>query len=195
MILKKETEKIIKNAVISKLNKSVGRENWDIPHTLLAVEWMKKIIQNEGGNKKILIPAIYFHDSGYPLVKKGYNYNEVMAAKPDHAKNGAEFAKTVLEKIKEFNEEEIEEIVYLVTNHDKHKNIESFHRQLIFEADGLAQIDYTYIKPNLDKESHLKFLEKYFKTERPPERWKTKTGKKNMKILLKKAYKYNEKMK
>jgi len=47
------------------------------------------------------------------------------------------------------------------------------NRQLVFEADSLAQIDWQQVTPNFDQENCLKFLE-YFK--RRSDKFKTATG-------------------
>ena len=56
-----------------------GRGDWDVPHTLAVVYWMKKLIKKEGGDPKILVTAAYFHDIGYIDLIDWTNY--------DHKKN------------------------------------------------------------------------------------------------------------
>ncbi|MFA5925937.1 MAG: HD domain-containing protein [Parcubacteria group bacterium] len=190
MKLQKRLEEKLKKEVLAILEN--GKENWDIPHTLDSVKWMRKLILGEGGNEKILVPAMYFHDIGYPHASDGYGFRKAMAMKKKHAERGAKIAKKVLERIGGFSKEEIEKIAYLVRMHDKHENIESHERQLVFEADGLAQINWHESPPNFGKEDCLKFLDKYFRKERPPERWRTKTGKRHVRGLMKKSLKYWE---
>lgn len=186
-INKKIEEKIKKEAV--KLLKN-GKPNWDIPHTLDAVRWMKRLVKAEGGNEKVLVTVMYFHDTGYPILEKGYSFKESLESKKSHALRGSLNARKILSKISNFSQEEINEVAFLVKNHDNHKNIKTHDRQLIFEADGLAQIDWKVVKPNFDKKNCLEWLEKYFEKERPENKWKTDTGKKYMKKLLKEAYNY-----
>ncbi|MFA7319394.1 MAG: HD domain-containing protein [Parcubacteria group bacterium] len=190
MKLEKELEEKIKEEIISLLEK--GKPNWDIPHTLSAVKWMKKLVKETGADEKIMVTAIYFHDTGYPELEKKYNFEESIAAKNNHAKRGADFAKKFLNELREFSEGDIEEICRLIENHDVHDNIDEddLNRQLIFEADGLAQLDWEACPPNFDKENCLKWIEKYFEIERPLKLWKTNLGLEKIIELKKKTEVY-----
>jgi hypothetical protein len=186
MKLDKKIENKIKKQALKLL--SVGRTNWDQRHTLCAVKWMKKLIKLEGGNERTLIPAIYFHDTGYEKLPLHYNHKQCLAAKPNHAEVGAKNATKFLPTLKYFTAEEIKRIAYLVINHDIHHNIKTKDRQLILEADGLSSIDFYSCKPSYDKKNIIIFLNTSFK-----ERTKyigTKTAKKYLKILLPQTKKY-----
>ena len=180
MRLDKKTEEKIKKQALNFIKKS-GRTNWDGPHTLCAVKWMKILISHENGNERILIPAIYFHDTGYPKFGEKYTFHQVIAAKKNHAKNAAKNAKVSLPKLG-FNKIETERITYLVANHDKHSNITEHDRQLVFEADGLAQIDWKDAKPSFDLDNCKLFLKEYYSERK--KYMKTKTGKKYMEELM-----------
>ncbi|MFH0956037.1 MAG: hypothetical protein V1801_02380 [Candidatus Falkowbacteria bacterium] len=186
MPLDKKIEAKIKKQAIKLL--SIGRTDFDVRHTLCAVKWIKKLIELEGGEEKILIPAVYFHDTGYEKLPKGYTHNQCMAAKPDHASQGEQNVKKILPKLNYFTPEEINRIAYLVKNHDKHSTIKETDRQLLFEADGFAQIDWYDYKPSYDKKNILLFLKTYFKKRK--QYIKTKSGKKILKNLLAKTKKY-----
>lgn len=167
-----------------------GRPNWDVKHTISAVKWMKKLIETEGGNEKILIPAIYLHDVGYEKLPTGYSHELMMKNKKekDHGLVGSRIAAEYLPKLKYFSGAEIKRIAYLIKNHNKHKNIKQKDRQLIFESDTMAQIDYENCPPNYDYKNLKEFLDTTFQ-----ERIKyinTKTGKKLLKELLPKAKNY-----
>lgn len=185
MKLKKELEEKIKAECTKFLKK--GRSTWDLPHTLNAVRWARKIIENEGGDEKILVPAMYFHDTGYPELKEGYSFEEVIASKKNHAKRGAANARKVLKKVGGFNDKEISEIVYLVANHDKHHNVVEYNRKVVMDADSLSMLDFKVVPPNLNKKDYSKFINRYFLEERSSDRWHTKTGRKNLKKLFREA--------
>ena len=167
-----------------------GKPGWDVPHTYNAVRWMRKLIEKEGGNEKILVTAMYLHDIGYPILRKGYNFKELITSKEGHAEKGAKIAKKILFKLKGFTTDEIEEIVYLIKNHSDHHNVKEFNRKMVMDADGLSMLDWEVCLPTLDKKGAKEFLAKYFKEERSPDRWNTKTGKKYLNILYKKALNY-----
>ena len=155
---------------------------------------MKRLVDETGADERILVPAIYFHDTGYPNLRKNYSYEEVVAAKKMHAKQGAEFSREALEGLGGFSEVEIREVFRLVENHDVHNNLsdDDLNRQLIFEADGLAQLDWESCPPNFDKENCLKWIKKYFEIERPFKYWKTELGRKNIQEMKDKADVYWE---
>lgn len=188
MKLDKKIEAKIKKQALKLLK--IGRTGWDIRHTLCAVKWMKKLIKFEGGDEKTLIPAIYFHDAGYEELPLGFSHKQCMELKKkkDHGAAGAKLAKKYLTKIKYFKKPEIERIAYLIKNHNKHDNIKKFDRQLIFEADGLAQIDWHNCPPSYDKKNTELFLNTTFKKRM--KYIKTKSGKKMLKRLLAKTEEY-----
>jgi hypothetical protein len=189
MHLDPEIEEKIKEEMI-KLT-SVGRTNWDTKHTLCAVKWMKKLIEAEGGDERILLPAMYFHDTGYEDLGNSYGVDEVAAAKKGHAQRGAENAFDFLQNLNYFSAEEIKRIVYLITNHDIHNNVTENDRQLILEADGLGQIDWENCPPSYDKKSQLRFLNEILPRDRIPF-IKTAAGKKYFTELLEKAKNYRK---
>jgi len=180
MKLNSKIEKKIKTKVLEYLKK--GKPGWDIPHTLASVHWMRKLIKKEGGNEKILVTSMYFHDIGYPIMKEGYRWEDVLKAKLSHPKRGAKIAKKVLEEIGGYSKKEIEEIIHLIKTHDNLKRLDTPNEILVKESDGLAQIDTDRVVGNLDKKSHEKFI-KHFKEKRVPI-FKTKTGKKFLKKLF-----------
>lgn len=170
-----------------------GKQGWDAPHTLAAVDWMRKLIAKEGGNEKILVTAMYLHDIGYAN-KRGAGLKDIMSnTKLDHEEIGAREAEKIIRKIGGFSPEEIKQIVHLVRFHDHLDSIDSHDRQLVMEADSLAAINWERIKPTFNREDTIKYLQ-HFKETRPG-KFRTETGKNLLKKLLKKAEEYLEKWK
>ncbi len=183
MKLSPQTEEKIKEIAISYLKEC--KPDWDIPHTLNTVEWMKRLIKREGGNEKILITTMYLHDIGYPKLQKGYDFDDLMESKKNHAELGAIEAKKILKGLGFFSESEIMEIAELISGHYEKNNIDTFHQQLVIEADGLSKIDWYHVTPNFDKTNLARYFE-YFKMRTLP-CFKTQTGKEFTKDLLEKA--------
>jgi epoxide hydrolase-like predicted phosphatase len=184
--LDKELEEKLKNEVLEPLEQS--KPDWNVPHTLACVYWMRKLIDEEGGNERILVPVMYLHDIGYENLKKGYNYDEMMESRETHEEKGAKKAEEILNRVGGFSDEEINEIVDLIRYHDTLERIDSFNRQLVMEADSLGAIDWERATPSFDKENWYIFFEDFKKTRVPL--FKTKTGKKFLRILLEKAERY-----
>jgi len=180
MELNKKTEDKLKKEVLKYLKE--GKPDWDVPHTLSSVDWMRKLIKNEGGDEKILITAMYLHDIGYPKMKKGYKWEDILNAKAIHGKKGAKIGLKILKKIGGYSDKEIKRILYLIETHDELDKISEKDEILVKEADGLSQIELDRTIGNLDKESHDKFL-KNFKEKRMST-FKTKTGQRSIKQLF-----------
>ena len=183
MLLNKELELKLKKAVLIHLEQ--GREGWDVPHTLNAVEWMRKLIAAEGGDEKILVTVMYLHDIGYPSLKKGYDFGEVEKVKAQHAEFGAKKAREILKNLGAYSEAEIEKISFLIKSHDDLEIDRDHDMQLVFEADNLGKLDWENIIPTFDQSNRSKFLEHY-KSVRVP-LFKTKTSKRFLRALLPKA--------
>jgi len=186
MKLDQKLEKELKLIVVEHLGK--GRPGWDIPHTLASVYWMIKLIKTEEGNEKILVTVMYLHDIGYFKFNEKCTFDDVMAAKEEHMKVGAKESEKILKELSRYSSSEIKQIVHLVRVHDSLDLLSTNDEILVVEADSLAQIDFKRALTTFDKQNHLKHLD-CFKKERVP-LFKTKTGKKYLKELLKKAEHY-----
>ncbi len=185
--LSSEKEREIREIALEEMEKA--RPGWDVPHIKAAAFYMKMLIASEGGNPRVLLPAIYLHDIGYAgLLEEGYSLEENEDVKEKHMERGAKMCKYILRDVGGFTEEEIDRITHLVEVHDKKDEIESHEEQLVFEADSLAQIDVEKVEPSFNKENYRKFLKK-FEEERAP-KFKTETGKEEIEKLLPKAREY-----
>jgi hypothetical protein len=187
--MEKSVEEKVRIATLKYLQD--GRPLWDIPHTLAAVYWMKKLLIKERGNKKILITTIYLHDIGYKDLFKNLKCDEKNAnsreIKTAHQKFGVTYAKKILSDTKDFTSREIKRITELIAIHDNIEDIHTKEHQLVFEADSLGQIDTKRIKSTFNRKDKQKFI-KDFENKRAS-RFKTKTGKIFLKKLLKEAKK------
>ena len=192
MKLDETIEKKIKSKAIKFFD---NRPNWGTGHVLNAVNWIKILIKEEGGNEKILLPSIYLHDIGINELKEGYGFDkELKKAKHRHAERGAELASAILKEFSDyFSKDEIKHICFLIAHHDKHEMKKSHELQLVFEADGLSQIDWKAVLPNFDKKNCEIWLKKYYNKRKS--HMKTKTGIMAIKKLEKKAREYLKTMK
>ena len=163
----------------------LGRPNWDVPHTLATVYWMKELLKTESGNEKILISTMYLHDIGYSKTKGDFNTRKgTVDAKDDHMKNGVIIAKPILESL-DYNKDEIDEILHLISVHDNIEELSSQNEILVFEADSLAQINISRAKSNFIGNDKIEFIKKFEEKRFPI--FKTKIGKELVQILFKEA--------
>jgi HD superfamily phosphodiesterase len=182
MKLDKQTEEKVKAEAIKFLE--MGKPKWGIPHTLAAVYYIRKLIEKEGGDERILVTVMYLHDAAYPKFKEKYSFDDVLNAKKYHMTEGAKLAKEILSKLN-YSSDEIKQIAHLVEVHDKLDRLSSHDEILVMEADTLAQIDTDRTVKTLDDKSYKEFLE-HLKKRRVP-LFKTETGKKLLKPLLKRV--------
>jgi hypothetical protein len=151
-----------------------GRPNWDIPHTLTSVYYMKKLLEVEIGSEKILISTMYLHDIGYFNVKADLSTHKgTMSVKNDHMKNGIIIAESILEKLN-YTKNQISQILYLIGCHDDLNDLSDSSKQLVFEADSLGQIDISRAPSNLKGEDRKIFIESFEKIRVP--KFRTQVG-------------------
>lgn len=182
MNLNKKTEEELKTEAVKYLKH--GRPDWDLPHTLAVVHYMKKLMHKKNGDGRILIPAAYLHDIGYSqVVKEGENYQELLKHKKAHMIEGAKLSRNILRKL-DFPQDEIEKIAALVKRHDDKSNINTLNEQLIFEADSLGMIDRQMAGQGVLKNNKdfMDFIE-YFKRSRLP-LFKTEYAKNKVQEIL-----------
>jgi len=190
--LDQSLEQKVKDAALQRLKK--GKPVWDVFHTLKAVDYMKQLLINEGGNARILLSAIYLHDIGYSLTKisgkKEIGFTTVLTYKQQHALLGSKEAEKILRQINEFTEEEIKEIVRLVFVHDEWWNTRikdfdaNFNDFMITEADTLGMID-PEVPQNFSAEERARFINEELIPFRIP-LFRTIYGKVKLKELLQK---------
>lgn len=193
MKLDPETEEKIKSAVLKYLER--GRPGWDVPHTLACVHWMKELLRNEKGEERILIPTMYFHDIGYIdlMEETPLDLRKNMDMKEEHMKRGAIIARKILNEVGSFSQKEIDRIAYLVSIHDSYEKIiesNDSDAMLIYEADGLGQIDRERVKPTYSKQDAEIILHDFQKKRGL--RFQTVSGKRFYKELIEKAIEYSK---
>ena len=177
--LDKKIENLLKEKVIKILERD--ETGWTLQHTLRVVDWMKKLIKEEGGNERILIPAAYLHDVGYAEtdIGKREKMDNVYSKKLDHMELGKKLCRKILSEFGYyFTEEEIEKICSYVGKHDlpelENIKIEDRDFQLLIEADSLGAIDPS-LEPTFSREDLERYLNHFEKVRMPL--FKTETGK------------------
>ncbi len=182
-----ELDKKTEQKLIKVLGNYFDKKNWTYKHSILSAEWMRKIIKKEGGDEKILVTTMYLHDIGYgKFLKNDYSLDDRLALKKKHMIVGAKLAKKILKRLN-YTKKQIKMIAHLIKIHDNMKKIKKKHEIMVMEADSLSQIDHKKLKPSINKKDYMRFLEK-FKNVRMS-KFKTKTGKQNLKQLLKRINK------
>lgn len=180
-------EQAVKEKAISYLEK--GKPDWDVPHTLRVVYWMKELIKNGQGDPKVLLPAAYFHDIGYSLCSMdNADYDSVQEVKERHSILGAKESEKILQEISGFSEADISEVVHLVRVHDQLENLTTDNEIMICEADTLGMMNVEAVKPSYVGSDFKRFLDDLIKRRAPL--FRTAFGKEMLQNLLAKAEEY-----
>ena len=183
-----KVEKYLKKKILPDLEK--GRPNFDKPHTLAVVYWLKQIINHNpqlGLDKVVLLIAAYAHDWGYGGMfeqKKQAQYEEVKNAKIEHMKRGAAKLQKLLNDsfFSCLTDEQKERAIHLVAVHDNLSILKDSDELVLMEADTLGALDVSFVKPTFDFESNERYM-KEVKEKRVP-RFITEFGKSMVKKLI-----------
>ena len=159
-----------------------GRPNWDVPHTLETVRWMQELVNAEGGNRQVLVSAMYLHDIGWGGMfdNQQCNYDTVSAGKKLQAQQSVERAREILTDLRRPSSE-IGHILSLIGVHDDLDQVETPYEILVLEADTLGQLS-TPQNGNFGTLDYSRFID-HVREERAP-KFRTATGIRRMDELL-----------
>jgi hypothetical protein len=191
-------EKYLQRIILPQLER--GRTNWDKPHTIAVVHYIKEIIKSSSYlplDKTVLVIAAYVHDWGYSsLFKDGkpLDYKAVQQAKKLHMKFGEEKVRKLLEELifSELTDNQKERIIHLVEVHDELRVLKDKDELVLVEADTLGALDTDFVKPDFDFESNKIFINEVEKIRAPL--FITEYGKKKVKELINKRLEYYKKI-
>jgi hypothetical protein len=119
-------------------------------HTKISVEFGFKLLEAEGGDEEVVIPAIMLHDVGWKEVPediqlKGFGPKVTLPELTKiHEDEGVKIAKDILEKIN-YDSNKAEEILRIVGGHDSGKEPISLNDKLVKDADKLFRYTKEYI--------------------------------------------------
>jgi HD superfamily phosphodiesterase len=132
-------------------------------HTEICINLAFKLIEREGGDKDIVIPAIILHDVGWKEVPEGlhlkaFGPNAVsLELTKIHEARGVKIAKSILQMV-HYDEEKIEEILEIINGHDTRRGAISLNDKIVKDADKLwrytkegFQIDQTRFEENYNE--------------------------------------------
>ena len=119
----------------------LNTRNNDI-HTEISMKFAYKLLEKEGGNEDIVIPAIILHDIGWKQVPQNLQLRAFgpKAIYPKlnriHEIEGVKIAKDILEKVN-YDVYRIEEILEIIEGHDSRKEAISLNDKIVKDADRL----------------------------------------------------------
>lgn len=113
-----------------------------IVHTQGVIKSMELIIEGEGGDPDILIPAAILHDVGWSKVDPSLQTNAELEKKREGQRQHIEFAGDIIREIlgkAGYAKKDIEKIVSIVEAH-KFQQPEEKEKQMLIDADNLSDV-------------------------------------------------------
>ncbi|MCK5062607.1 MAG: HD domain-containing protein [Candidatus Aenigmarchaeota archaeon] len=111
-------------------------------HTEIATSYAYELLEKEGGDKSIVIPAIILHDIGWKMIPediqiKGFGpKKKSIEVKRRHETEGVKIAKSILKKVN-YDKIKTEEILDIIDGHGTRKEAISLNDKIVKDADKL----------------------------------------------------------
>jgi HD superfamily phosphodiesterase len=137
-------------------------------HTQIAYHFACRLLQAEGGDEAVVLPAVILHDVGWKAVPEelqlkafgpGFNDLEINRV---HEVEGAAIAGRILEQA-QYDDARAKEIVEIVLGHDSRKVPLSLNDSLVKDADKLWRFSEEALRVDpprfgIDPEVHVEWL-------------------------------------
>ncbi len=111
-------------------------------HIQISLQYAHELLNSEGGEESIVIPAIILHDVGWKKIPEDLHLKAFgpRATAPElnrtHEEAGVEIATDILAKL-QYDTEKVSEILEIIDGHDSRKNALSLNDQIVKDADKL----------------------------------------------------------
>lgn len=111
-------------------------------HTTISYDFAVGLLNLEGGNPKVVLPAIILHDIGWKHIPEDLHLSAFGPGKKDaglnrvHEIEGAKTARAILEKL-DYQGELVTEIVEIIEGHDSRTEVLSLNDAVVKDADKL----------------------------------------------------------
>lgn len=111
-------------------------------HTQISIRFAQVLLKKEGGDEKIVMPAVILHDVGWIRVPedeqhKGFGPDiQSPSVVKKHELEGVQIAKEILEAV-EYDREKMAEILEIIEGHDSRKEADSINESIVKDADKL----------------------------------------------------------
>lgn len=156
-------EKILEQA------KPFLRTRKNLIHTRIALRYALTLLQSEGGDEHVVVPAILLHDVGWTVIPEPLHL-DAFGPNPSnpklmkiHEREGVKIAKSILDRL-HYPRKQIEEICRIIRGHDSRKRPVSVNDRLVKDADKLWRYSQKGFaidtrRFNLSRTEYLAYLE------------------------------------
>jgi HD superfamily phosphodiesterase len=120
-------------------------------HARICYHYALKLLEEEGGDPSIVLPAVLLHDVGYSSIpddelQSAFGPNiENPVLRRQHETEGAKLAKRILKKV-QYPNESIEEIQAIIEGHDTRDVALNLNDKITKDADKLFRYSYEGFK-------------------------------------------------
>jgi HD superfamily phosphodiesterase len=139
-------------------------------HTKIAYAYAVKLLQAEGGDEAVVLPAVILHDVGWKSIPEELQLKAFGPAGRDeelkraHEVESANIGRKILEQVG-YDSGLIEEIVEIISGHDTRKSALSLNDALAKDADKLWRFSETALQVDpqrfgIDPAVHLAWLKR-----------------------------------
>ncbi len=118
-------------------------------HTRIALEFGFRLLETEGGERQIVIPALILHDVGYSavpahLIHLAYGPRAELEVIRIHETEGAAIALAILGETK-YDAAKTAEILRIIDGHDTRRGAISLNDQIVKDADKLTRYTRNFL--------------------------------------------------
>ena len=128
-------------------------------HTRISVRLAYQLLDKEGGDPAIVIPAIILHDVGWKAIPENLHLEAFgpKATSPElnrvHEVEGVRIAKEILEQV-QYDHKRIGEILKIIDGHDSRVEPLSLNDKLVKDADKLSRYDKEMFHIDIRRYNH-----------------------------------------
>ena len=128
-------------------------------HTRISVRLAYQLLEKEGGDPAIVIPAIILHDVGWKAIPENLHLEAFgpKATSPElnrvHEVEGVRIAKEILEQV-QYVHRKIKEILEIIDGHDSREEPLSLNDKLVKDADKLSRYDKEMFHVDIRRYNH-----------------------------------------
>ncbi len=154
---KEELNNRFRERILREMKRYFSHDVKRVDHALKVAKYAEEILKIEGGHPLIVLGAAYLHPIGMKEAEEKYG----SASLKDQEREGPAIAREILKKLN-VQREIVDEICDIIGHHHHPREKETLHFQILYEADGLANMEEKgFFK---DREKAEEIIRKIFKT-------------------------------
>jgi putative nucleotidyltransferase with HDIG domain len=152
-----EQRDLLRERIALEMKKYFGTDFKRVHHAIKVARFAEQILKMEGGNPLVVMGAAYLHDIGIHEASRKYGSHS------GHYQDmeGPAIAREILERLN-VPKQVIDEVCDIIGHHHSPREKETLHFQILYEADGLVNIEEEGISKNREKVEQL--IRRVFRT-------------------------------